>query len=276
MSVSVVDAKALKYEVPTFGSNHWTVKYLADHGGIWSKPSVEVLTYSDLRNWLLSSEFETFKSEEYIPLARKVDQLIIGLGNCALKTEVDSVANDLESTQKQVIEIINLCQQQGEFIQQFGAMVESVDSLMKQQEELASLGEAQYALIKRHTGAISALYEKMLELNEKLTATCVAEIENFQKKSEEIKAKLQEESKRCIDDFLASKKQEFLAETSRSIADIVTAEKNSFNSNIQQTTQQNIQKMKTDVDAYFNKKQEEFNSQYNSFGKRLKWLFTGK
>ena len=116
----------------------------------------------------------------------------------------------------------------------------------------------------------------MLELNEKLTATCVAEIENFQKKSEEIKAKLQEESKRCIDDFLASKKQEFLSETSRSIADIATAEKNSFSGSIQQATQQNIQKMQADVDDYFNKKQKEFNSRYDSFGKRLRWLFTGK
>ena len=113
-------------------------------------------------------------------------------------------------------------------------------------------------------------------MNEKLTATCVAEIENFQKKSEEIKAKLQEESKRCIDDFLASKKQEFLSETSRSIADIATAEKNSFSCSIQQTTQQNIQKMQADVDDYFNKKQKEFNSRYDSFGKRLRWLFTGK
>lgn len=276
MSVEVTKASILTTDTYWGLLKSGTYYKLNTDGQYDDKPTVFCLTSSDLKDWLLRSDFETFNKEKYQPLALRVNQLITGLGNCALKTEVASVENSLEALKKQIIEIISLSQQQGSFIQQFGAMVEAVDSLMKQQEELASLGEAQYAQIKQRAEAVSALYEKMLELNEKLTATCLTEIENFRKKSEELQAVQQQESKRCIDDFLANKKQEFLAETSRSIADIVTAEKNSFNSNIQQTTQQNIQKMKTDVDAYFNKKQEEFNSQYNSFGKRLKWLFTGK
>ena len=194
-----------------------------------------------------------------------------------IKEQIVIAVNDkLGVIKKQVIEIINLCQQQGEFIRQFGSMVEAVDSLMRQQEELASLGEAQHALIKQRAEAVSALYEKMLELNEKLTATCLTEIENFRKKSEELQAKQQEESKRCIDDFLANKKQEFISETSRALADTANAEKNSFSSNIQQATQEYMQKMQADIDDYFNKKQAEFSSRYNSFGKRLLWLFTGK
>ncbi len=276
MSVEVVKANILTTDT-YWGINRNGVYYKLNTGGKYDdKPTEWCLTSSDLKNWLLSSEFETFKSEKYNPLSRKVDQLITGLGNCALKTEVASVANDLKSTKEQVIKIINLCQQQGEFIRQFGSMVEAVDSLMRQQEELASLGEAQHALIKQRAEAVSALYEKMLELNEKLTATCLTEIENFRKKSEELQAKQQEESKRCIDDFIANKKQNFISETSRALADTANAEKNSFSSNIQQAAQEYMQKMQADIDDYFNKKQAEFSSRYNSFCKRLLWLFTGK
>ena len=73
----------------------------------------------------------------FIYLEEKVDQSRI------------AVVRDVEELKKAMFQVIALCQQQGRFIQQLTAMLDATESLMKQQEELATQSEAQYLAVKR-------------------------------------------------------------------------------------------------------------------------------
>ena len=67
------------------------------------------------------------------------------------------ITHDVNELKHALSEVIALCQQQGRFIQQLTAMLDATESLMKQQEELATQSEAQYLAVKR----------KIEELNKK-------------------------------------------------------------------------------------------------------------
>ena len=75
-----------------------------------------------------------------------------------------AVVRDVEELKQAMFQVIALCQQQGRFIQQLTAMLDATESLMKQQEELATQSEAQYLAVKRKLEELNKKQQKEDEL----------------------------------------------------------------------------------------------------------------